>query len=62
MWWGDVAHDQRATDAFSLVYDSEPLADDLEILGLPRAMLRSPRMRRGRTGSRACPMSRRTAR
>ncbi len=24
MWWGDVAHDQRGTDAFSLVYDSEP--------------------------------------
>jgi hypothetical protein len=40
MWWGDVAHDQRPTDAFSLVYDSAPLAQDLEILGLPRAKLR----------------------
>jgi predicted acyl esterase len=40
MWWGDVAHDQRPTDAFSLTYDSEPLQDDIEILGLPRAMLR----------------------
>ena len=39
MWWGDVAHDQRGTDAFSLVYDSEPLAEDLEILGLPHAIL-----------------------
>jgi putative CocE/NonD family hydrolase len=39
MWWGDVAPDQRPTDAFSLVYDSEPLASDLEILGLPRALL-----------------------
>ncbi len=39
MWWGDVAHDQRPSDAFSLVYDSEPLAEDLEILGLPRATL-----------------------
>ena len=39
MWWGDVAHDQRGTDAFSLVYDTEPLADDLEILGLPLATL-----------------------
>ena len=39
MWWGDVAHDQRGTDAFSLVYDSEPLAEDLEILGLPHATL-----------------------
>ncbi len=39
MWWGDVAHDQRPTDAFSLVYDSAPLTEDLEILGLPRATL-----------------------
>jgi predicted acyl esterase len=39
MWWGDVAHDQRPTDAFSLVYDSEPLEEELEILGLPRALL-----------------------
>ncbi len=40
MWWGDVAHDQRPTDAFSLVYDTEPLAEELEILGLPKAHLR----------------------
>jgi hypothetical protein len=40
MWWGDVAHDQRPTDAFSLVYDSAPLEEDLEILGLPRALIR----------------------
>ena len=40
MWWGDVAHDQRGTDAFSLVYDSEPLTGDTEILGLPRAVLK----------------------
>jgi hypothetical protein len=40
MWWGDVAHDQRPTDAFSLVYDSAPLTEELEILGLPRAQLR----------------------
>ena len=39
MWWGDVAHDQRGTDAFSLVYDSAPLEQDVEILGFPRAML-----------------------
>ena len=39
MWWGDVAHDQRPTDAFSLYYDSAPLDDDLEILGLPKARL-----------------------
>jgi len=40
MWWGDVAHDQRPTDAYSLVYDSSPLGRDTEILGLPRAVLR----------------------
>lgn len=39
MWWGDVAHDQRGTDAFSLVYDSAPLEEDLEILGFPHALL-----------------------
>ena len=39
MWWGDVAHDQRPTDAFSLVYDSAPLDAPLEILGLPHALL-----------------------
>jgi predicted acyl esterase len=39
MWWGDVAHDQRGTDAFSLIYDSGPLETDLEILGFPRAIL-----------------------
>lgn len=40
MWFGDVAPDQRPTDAFSLVYDTDPLDEDLEILGLPRALLR----------------------
>jgi putative CocE/NonD family hydrolase len=40
MWWGDVAHDQRPTDAYSLVYDSAPLDADTEILGLPRAVLK----------------------
>jgi putative CocE/NonD family hydrolase len=39
MWWGDVAPDQRPTDAFSLVYDSAPLSGELEILGLPLAQL-----------------------
>jgi predicted acyl esterase len=41
MWWGDAAHDQRPTDAFSLIYDSPPLEADLEILGFPRALLRA---------------------
>lgn len=39
MWWGDVAHDQRGTDGYSLVYDSAPLQDELAILGLPKALL-----------------------
>jgi putative CocE/NonD family hydrolase len=39
MWWGDVAHDQRPTDAFSLTYDTAPLGEDTEILGLPLAQL-----------------------
>ena len=39
MWYGDVAPDQRPTDAWSLVYDSEPLTEELEILGLPKARL-----------------------
>lgn len=39
MWWGDVAPDQRPTDAYSLVYDSDVLIKKLEILGLPRALL-----------------------
>jgi putative CocE/NonD family hydrolase len=39
MWFGDVAPDQRPTDAFSLVYDTQPLREELEILGLPRALL-----------------------
>jgi putative CocE/NonD family hydrolase len=39
MWYGDVAPDQRPTDAWSLVYDGEPLLEDVEILGLPKALL-----------------------
>ena len=38
-WWGDIPWDQRGTDAYSLVYDSDPLEQDLEILGFPRAIL-----------------------
>ena len=40
-WWGDLTVDQRPADAFSLVYDSAPLADDLAILGRPDAELRA---------------------
>ncbi len=39
MWFGDVAPDQRPTDAFSLVYETPPLEKGVEILGLPKALL-----------------------
>jgi len=38
-WWGDLTADQRPADAFSLIYDSPPLAEDLAILGRPDAQL-----------------------
>jgi hypothetical protein len=40
LWYGDVAADQRPSDVFSLVYDGPKLTEDVEILGLPRALLR----------------------
>jgi hypothetical protein len=40
LWWGDVAPDQRPTDAFSLVYETAPLEEPVEILGFPQAHLR----------------------
>jgi uncharacterized protein len=40
MWWGSVTPDQQPMDDDSLVYDSEPLAAPLEILGRPFARLR----------------------
>jgi uncharacterized protein len=39
-WWGELLTDQRPVDAFSLTYDSEVLAEDTAILGLPRVSLR----------------------
>jgi putative CocE/NonD family hydrolase len=38
-WWGDFTADQRPIDAFSLTYDSEPLASDTAILGWPKVHL-----------------------
>ena len=40
-WWGELLSDTRPVDAFSLVYDSAPLEDDLAILGRPQALLRA---------------------
>ena len=39
-WWGELTPDQRSSDAWSLVYDSGPLPEDMEILGFPKALLR----------------------
>jgi putative CocE/NonD family hydrolase len=39
LWSGEVVRDQRPIDAWSLVYDTQPLEDDLEILGMPRVRL-----------------------
>ncbi len=32
-WWGELTVDQRGADAYSLVFDTEPLTADTEILG-----------------------------
>ncbi len=40
-WWGELLSDVRPVDAFSLVYDSAPLQQDLAILGRPHAFLRA---------------------
>jgi uncharacterized protein len=34
-WWGELTTDQRDADAWSLTFDSGPLAEDTEILGSP---------------------------
>ena len=39
MWWGSVTPDQQPMDDHSLVYDSEPLQEPLEILGRPVASI-----------------------
>jgi uncharacterized protein len=40
-WWGELLSDPRPVDAFSLVYDSAPLENDVAILGRPHAVLRA---------------------
>ncbi|MFZ1931810.1 MAG: CocE/NonD family hydrolase, partial [Candidatus Sulfotelmatobacter sp.] len=40
-WWGELLADQRPVDAFSLVYDSSPLQEDVAILGWPHALLQA---------------------
>jgi uncharacterized protein len=38
-WWGELTVDQRPLDGMSLTYDSEPLEEELPILGEPVASL-----------------------
>ena len=38
-WWGEVTPDQRPLDQTSLVYETAPLAEDLVVVGMPRAKL-----------------------
>jgi predicted acyl esterase len=38
-WWGELQPDQRLADAYSLVYDTEPLSQDTAIIGLPHVLL-----------------------
>jgi len=40
-WWGELLSDPRPVDAFSLVYDSAPLLQEVAILGRPHALLRA---------------------
>ena len=40
-WWGELLSDPRPVDAFSLVYDSAPLEQDVAILGRPHALLQA---------------------
>src|SRR5690606_6853948 len=39
-WWGEQTGDMGADDAHSLVYDSAPLTEALEIMGMPQVRLR----------------------
>ncbi len=40
-WWGELLNDPRPVDAFSLVYDSAPLPEEVAILGRPHALLKA---------------------
>lgn len=38
-WWGDLTDDMSSDDAYSLVYDSAPLTEPIEIIGFPEIYL-----------------------
>jgi len=35
-WWGELTGDMAADDSYSMCFDSEPLKEDMEIIGNPR--------------------------
>jgi predicted acyl esterase len=39
LWWGELRQDLASSDAFSLVYDTRPLTNDVAILGTPEVHL-----------------------
>jgi len=39
-WWGEPTGNMAADDTYSLVYDSAPLTDAVEIMGMPQVRLR----------------------
>jgi predicted acyl esterase len=39
-WWGEQTGDMAADDAHSLVYDSAPLTEAIDIMGMPQVRLR----------------------
>jgi predicted acyl esterase len=40
-WWGELLSDPRPVDAFSLVYDSAPLTEEVAILGRTHVLLQA---------------------
>jgi hypothetical protein len=38
-WWGELLGDQRAADAYSLIYDSAPLEENVTIFGRAKVQL-----------------------
>ncbi len=38
-WWGELLPDMQATDAYALVFDSEPLQTELVVIGKPSVSL-----------------------
>jgi uncharacterized protein len=40
-WWGELPVDQAPLDETCLVYETEPLPEDVAIIGLPRAVFRA---------------------